>query len=108
MEWYDPEAITTRNGALEITLSRKETHDLNFEGGMMSTWNKFCFTGGLVETSVTLPGAPNIVGLWPAIWAMGNLGALLNYKNDSHLAYVYTFLDCRPSWIRCHPGGNGV
>ena len=40
----------------------------------MSTWNKFCFTGGLLETSVTLPGYNNIVGLWPAVWAMGNLG----------------------------------
>jgi beta-glucan synthesis-associated protein KRE6 len=74
LEWYDPAAITTKNGALEITLSKKETHDLDYQGGMMSSWNKFCFTGGLVVTSVTLPGAPNIVGLWPAIWAMGNLG----------------------------------
>jgi len=40
----------------------------------VATWNKFCFTGGLVETSVTLPGANNVVGLWPAIWTMGNLG----------------------------------
>jgi hypothetical protein len=38
------------------------------------TWNKFCFTGGLIETSVVLPGSNNVVGLWPAIWAMGNLG----------------------------------
>ena len=73
-EWYDPEAITTRNGSLEITLSTKENHGLNFTGGMMSTWNKFCFTGGLVEASVMLPGFNNIQGLWPAIWAMGNLG----------------------------------
>ena len=74
MEWYDPAAITTRNGSLEITLSQKETHELDYQGGMMSTWNKFCFTGGLVEASVVLPGANNIVGLWPAIWTMGNLG----------------------------------
>ncbi|KAL0069229.1 hypothetical protein AAF712_003592 [Marasmius tenuissimus] len=74
MEWYDPEAITTRNGALEITLSRKKTHGLNFEGGMMSTWNKFCFTGGVFLASVTLPGISNVAGLWPAVWAMGNLG----------------------------------
>lgn len=40
----------------------------------MSTWNKFCFTGGYVETSVVLPGVNNIVGLWPAVWTMGNLG----------------------------------
>ncbi|KAH9944326.1 glycoside hydrolase family 16 protein [Epithele typhae] len=74
LEWYDPEAITTRNGALEITLSKKPNHDLSYTGGMMSTWNKFCFTGGLVEASVMLPGANNIRGLWPAVWAMGNLG----------------------------------
>lgn len=74
MEWYDPAAITTKGGALEITLSKKNTHGMEYEGGMMSTWNKFCFTGGLIETSVTLPGANNIVGLWPAIWTMGNLG----------------------------------
>jgi beta-glucan synthesis-associated protein KRE6 len=74
MEWYDPAAITTRNGSLEITLSQKETHGMDYQGGMMSTWNKFCFTGGLVETSVVLPGTNNILGLWPAIWTMGNLG----------------------------------
>ena len=74
MEWYDPESIITANGSLGITLSKKLTHGLDYQGGMMSTWNKFCFTGGLVETSVMLPGAPNIMGLWPAVWAMGNLG----------------------------------
>lgn len=74
LEWYDPAAITTANGALEITLSQKETHDLNYQGGMMSTWNKFCFTGGLIEAAVVLPGVNNIVGFWPAVWTMGNLG----------------------------------
>ncbi|KAI0669783.1 glycoside hydrolase family 16 protein [Trametes maxima] len=74
LEWYDPSAIMTRNGALEITLAKKENHNLDYTGGMMSTWNKFCFTGGLVEASVVLPGANNVAGLWPAIWAMGNLG----------------------------------
>ena len=41
---------------------------------MMSTWNKFCFTGGYIETNVSLPGVNNILGLWPAVWTMGNLG----------------------------------
>lgn len=36
--------------------------------------NKFCFTGGYVEAAVQLPGANNVVGLWPAVWTMGNLG----------------------------------
>ncbi|KAI0319864.1 beta-glucan synthesis-associated [Amylostereum chailletii] len=78
LEWYDPAAITTSNGSLEITLSLKQTHGLNYQGGMMTTWNKFCFTGGLIETSLTLPGASNrlhlYLGLWPAVWTMGNLG----------------------------------
>lgn len=41
---------------------------------MVQTWNKFCFTGGIVETSVVLPGINNVMGLWPAVWTMGNLG----------------------------------
>ena len=73
-EWYDPRAITTRNGSLEITLSKQPNHGLDYTGGMMSTWNKFCFTGGLVEAKVMLPGFNNVHGLWPAVWAMGNLG----------------------------------
>ena len=74
IEWYDPRAITTRNGSLEITLSAEPEHDRNYTGGMMSSWNKFCFTGGIVVASIVLPGSTNILGLWPAIWAMGNLG----------------------------------
>ncbi|KAJ7120738.1 beta-glucan synthesis-associated protein-domain-containing protein [Mycena crocata] len=74
LEWYDPSAATTKNGALEITLSKKPSHDLNYEGGLISTWNKFCFTGGLIVSAVTLPGTNNVQGLWPAIWTMGNLG----------------------------------
>jgi beta-glucanase (GH16 family) len=57
---YDPSAITTRNGALEITLSRKSNHGLNYMSGMMSTWNKFCFTGGMIEANVMLPGTNNV------------------------------------------------
>lgn len=74
MEWYDPAALTTKNGALQVTLSKKETHGLHYQGGMMTTWNNFCFTGGLIEASVRLPGVNDVMGLWPAIWTMGNLG----------------------------------
>lgn len=92
LEWYDPQAVTTRDGALVITLSQKQTHGMNYEGGMLTSWcvimtltvkrgstdntfrNKFCFTGGYIEASVTLPGQNNVLGLWPAVWTMGNLG----------------------------------
>ncbi|KAF8902636.1 beta-glucan synthesis-associated protein [Mucidula mucida] len=74
MEWYDPAAVKTEGGYMVITLSQKETHNLHYQGGMVSTWNKFCFTGGYIETNVILPGADNVLGLWPAVWTMGNLG----------------------------------
>ncbi|RPD63538.1 glycoside hydrolase family 16 protein [Lentinus tigrinus ALCF2SS1-6] len=93
LEWYDPEAITTRNGSLEITLTDKANHGLNYTGGMMSTWNKFCFTGGLVEASVMLPGFNNIHGLWPAIWAMGNLGRA-GYGASLDGLWPYTYDSC--------------
>jgi beta-glucan synthesis-associated protein KRE6 len=81
MEWYDPEAVITKNGSLQITLSQKQTHNLNYQGGMISSWNKFCFTGGLVVASVTLPGLSDVVGLWPAVWTMGNLGLYFDSRS---------------------------
>ncbi|KAJ7271298.1 glycoside hydrolase family 16 protein [Mycena haematopus] len=78
LEWYDPSAVTTKNGALEITLSKVDdianNYNLSYRSGMISSWNKFCFTGGILLSSVTLPGTSNVLGLWPAVWAMGNLG----------------------------------
>ncbi|TFY73139.1 hypothetical protein EWM64_g10873, partial [Hericium alpestre] len=93
IEWYDPAAVTTKGGALEITLSQKETHGLNYQGGLMSTWNKFCFTGGLIEAAVTLPGTNNIVGLWPAVWTMGNLGRA-GYGASLEGMWPYTYDAC--------------
>lgn len=77
LEWYDPSQVTTKGGALQITLAKVDpasNHNLTYKSGMVQTWNKFCFTGGLIETSVILPGSNNVHGLWPAVWTMGNLG----------------------------------
>lgn len=60
LEWYDPKMLTTKDGYLYITLTNASEHGMNYTGGMMSSWNKFCFTGGLLEASVSLPG-PNDV-----------------------------------------------
>jgi hypothetical protein len=38
MEWYDPEAIVTEGGSLVISLSQKQTHGLNYEGGEQSSY----------------------------------------------------------------------
>ena len=36
------------------------------QSAMLQGWNKFCFTGGIIEISAKLPGSSRIGGLWPA------------------------------------------
>ncbi|PWN45783.1 SKN1-domain-containing protein [Ceraceosorus guamensis] len=92
-EWYDPAAVTTRNGALEITLDQYVEHNLNFRGGMLQSWNKFCFTGGFVVASVRLPGTADVAGLWPAMWTMGNLGRA-GYGSTLEGTWPYSYDAC--------------
>ncbi|GAA6003892.1 hypothetical protein JCM10207_006455 [Rhodosporidiobolus poonsookiae] len=73
-EWYDPDALTTRDGNLEITLTQEPIHDLNFRSGMLQSWNKLCFTGGYMEVNLSLPGESTVGGLWPGVWTLANLG----------------------------------
>ncbi|KAH9833744.1 glycoside hydrolase family 16 protein [Rhodofomes roseus] len=93
LEWCHPSAIQTANGSLVITLEQKEMNGLNYTGGMMTTWNKFCFTGGYVEANVSLPGLNNVVGLWPAIWSVGNLGRA-GYGASLDGLWPYTYDSC--------------
>ncbi|KAL9001955.1 MAG: hypothetical protein Q9188_005099, partial [Gyalolechia gomerana] len=74
LEWYDPDAVTTRNGVLELRFDEFNNHGLNYRSGMLQSWNQLCFTGGLLEASLSLPGNGETVGFWPGFWAMGNLG----------------------------------
>lgn len=73
-EWYAPEAVNTTGGALQLTLTQKTNHNLNFQSGMVQSWNKLCFQGGYLEMSVKLPGTQKQRGFWPGLWTMGNLG----------------------------------
>ncbi|KAF8890771.1 beta-glucan synthesis-associated protein SKN1 [Infundibulicybe gibba] len=96
LEWYDPEGATTKGGALRLTLSKVapiDNHNLTYRSGMIQSWNKFCFTGGLIEAAVTLPGANNINGLWPAIWTMGNLGRA-GFGASLEGLWPYTYDSC--------------
>ena len=36
LEWYSPEAITTEDGSLVVTLSQTQTHNLNYQGGVLT------------------------------------------------------------------------
>lgn len=85
--------LTTENGYLRVSLERRKYHDLNYAGGLMSSWNKFCFTGGVLLTSVVLPGASDVYGLWPAVWSMGNLGRA-GYGASLDGMWPYTYEAC--------------
>ena len=93
LEWYDPRMVTTANGSLVITLSNTKYNGLNYMGGMITTWNRFCFTGGYVEVSVSLPGKSTVAGLWPAIWSMGNLGRA-GYGGSLEGLWPYSYDSC--------------
>lgn len=93
LEWYDPSAVTTKDGKLVLTLSNTPEHDLNYTSGMISSWNKFCFTGGRIEVSVTLPGSNDVPGLWPAVWTMGNLGRA-GYGASLEGMWPYSYDSC--------------
>lgn len=93
LEWYYPGAITTKDGYLQITMSERTMNNLNYTSGLMSSWNKFCFTGGMVLVSVSLPGANDISGLWPAVWTMGNLGRV-GYGASLEGMWPYSYDSC--------------
>ncbi|KAJ7932167.1 beta-glucan synthesis-associated protein [Mycena leptocephala] len=112
LEWYDLLAVTTKNGALEITLSKVDNislnHGLSYRSGMISSWNKFCFMGGILTASVTLPGTTNVLGLWPAVWAMGNLGrAGYGASLDGMWPYSYDTCDVGTLPNQMQPDNSG-
>ncbi|KAG8214648.1 glycoside hydrolase family 16 protein [Butyriboletus roseoflavus] len=74
LEWYDPQAVTTKDGKLVVTITEQPINNLNFMSGMITSWNKLCFTTGYLEVSVSLPGSSQSPGFWPGAWTMGNLG----------------------------------
>lgn len=108
LEWYDPAGASTRGGALRLTLEKalpQNNHNLSYRSGMIQSWNKFCFTGGILEASVTLPGSTAVSGLWPAIWAMGNLGrAGFGGSLDGMWPYSYDSCDVGTLPNQTYPG----
>ncbi|KAI5948979.1 SKN1 [Candida theae] len=93
LEWYDPDAVTTVNGTLELTIDAFKNHDLFYRSGMVQSWNKMCFTQGKLEFSASLPGYGDISGLWPGLWSMGNLGRP-GYLATTEGVWPYTYDSC--------------
>jgi len=108
LEWYDPKQAYTKGGYLHLTLNQTnpvDNHNMSYISGMLQSWNKLCFTGGLVEVSVQLPGTNSKPGLWPAAWAMGNLGrAGFGASLDGMWPYSYDSCDVGTLPNQTYPG----
>ncbi|TFK38137.1 beta-glucan synthesis-associated protein KRE6 [Crucibulum laeve] len=109
LEWYEPGGAKTEGGSLRLTLDNVSNpinnHNMQYKSGMIQTWNKFCFTGGLIEASVSLPGSNSISGLWPAVWTMGNLGrAGFGASNEGMWPYTYEACDVGTLPNQTYPG----
>lgn len=89
-----PDAVTTRDGKLEITMTQEPINGLNFRSGMLQSWNKLCFTGGYIEVSMSFPGDSKIMGYWPGAWTLGNLGRP-GYGGTNHGVWPYTYNECK-------------
>lgn len=93
LEWYSPDAVHTENGTLQLRLDAFKNHGLLYRSGMVQSWNKLCFTQGMLEVSAMLPGSGDAMGLWPGIWTLGNL-ARAGYKASSEGTWPYSYNDC--------------
>lgn len=69
----------------------KETK--SYQSAMIQGWNKFCFTGGILEIKAKLPGYAHIGGLWPAMWLLGNL-ARGTYVGSSNNVWPWSYDKC--------------
>lgn len=87
LHYYNSSHVTTADGKLVIQTTREDSnwveHDRetgeqyyfnrDYQSGMATTWNKFCFTSGMIEISFQLPGKATRGGLWPAFWVRAHL-----------------------------------
>ncbi|KAE9132728.1 hypothetical protein PF010_g3067 [Phytophthora fragariae] len=84
-----------------------------YRSGMLQTWNKFCFQGGMLEVRAKLPavlgndsGNPDIgksnnarakntqfYPTWPGIWLMGNLGRAL-FSSSTARMWPFSYSEC--------------
>ncbi|GAB9469701.1 Beta-glucan synthesis-associated protein [Globisporangium polare] len=90
-----------------------QTTTFYYRAGMVQSWNKFCFQGGMVEVSAMLPGAvsansgnPDLAAgasgraatakyypTWPGIWMMGNLGRAI-FSASTNRMWPFSYDEC--------------
>lgn len=107
LQYYNSSNAYTEDGRLVLLTTTEDTSwkgynpyakkytnlKRHFRSAMVQSWNKFCFTGGIFEADIMLPGAFNIGGLWPAVWLLGNLGRA-TYEGSTNLVWPWSYTKC--------------
>lgn len=107
LQFYNASQITTKGGNLVIKTTtedttwrgwnpykkRYETMKRSFKSGMLQSWDKFCYTGGILEVDVQFPGSHDVGGLWPAVWLLGNLGRA-TFESSTNLMWPWSYDVC--------------
>eukprot|EP01041_Mallomonas_annulata_P007831 gene7831-16016_t len=107
LHFYNGSYAFTANGTLKIRTSTEDTSwkgfnpymkkyvrlKRNFRSGMIQSWNKFCYTGGILEFDIKLPGRPDVGGLWPAVWLLGNLGRA-TFEASTNKIWPWSYSEC--------------
>lgn len=89
-------------------MTEQPINDLSFRSGFLQSWNKFCFNeAAYIEVNLSLPGEPDVIGFWPGVWSMGNLGrAGYGATNDGTWPYSYDSCDVGTLANQTLPGGG--
>jgi len=66
-----------------------------YRSAMLQSWDKFCFTGGVVEFRARQPRGG---GYWPALWLFGNLGRAV-YQNSNTGLWPWSYNECDPDLV---------
>ncbi|KAJ8598816.1 hypothetical protein CTAYLR_008653 [Chrysophaeum taylorii] len=109
LHYYHADHVRTTNGVLNITTDyapttfesaedeegfvQFKTRRKPFSSGLVQGWNKFCFTGGIVEIVARLPGKATVGGLWPAMWLLGAM-ARATYVASTDWMWPWSYNTC--------------
>ena len=107
LHYYNSSTVSTSHGFLNVSTHLGETKwtgydpfkreyvnmKKTYKSGNVNGWNKFCFTGGIVEIDAIMPGDPQAGGLWPAMWILGNLGRA-TYEGSTNKIWPWSQAKC--------------
>jgi hypothetical protein len=93
--YLSPRLVSVANGSLNLSAADQGHASAGYTGAQVTSWNKFCYTGGYLEVRYKMPGRPREgLGIWPAIWTLGNL-ARDNFPSSVDNVWPFSYDRCK-------------